>query len=803
MVKNLLGLILIQLCTLGIYAQEVTVKDFISGENLEAVTFNANQPKISAVTNQTGIADLTGFKDARKIYIRMLGYETLTMSYNQIEQHGFILFLTPENTSLNEVVLSASKWQETKKSVPNSIITFKPKDIILANPQTTADLLTNTGKVFMQKSQLGGGSPMIRGFATNRVLINVDGIRMNNAIFRSGNVQNVISIDPNSVQNTEVILGPGTVIYGSDAIGGVMNFYTLEPEFTTDKSQYYFGNVLSRWSSANNEKTLHFDLNVSSKKWAFVTSASFSDFEDLRMGNHGPEAYTRPDYVLTTDGVDQTVINNNPEMQVASGYNQLNFIQKVAYKPNAFWNFTYAFHYSATSDFNRYDQLLRRRNGNLRFAEWYYGPQEWTMHHLKINYTNGNKWFDRAQFNAGFQQFEESRHTRNFNGLTRTSNVENVDAYSVNVDFIKRWGLKNRISYGLEYILNHVNSVGFQRNIETQEQVNSPSRYPDGSKWQSLAAYLQYENKLSDKFTFQSGIRFNQIGLEAVFDQTFVNYPFDETKINTSALTGSIGFTYVAAKNTALFFNAGTAFRSPNIDDVGKIYESTPGNLVVPNPNLEYEYAYNAEIGVQQKIGKSISVDVTGFYTHVIDALVRRSFTLNGESTIEFQGEISNIQAIQNAAKANVYGIQAGLNVELLPYLHWKTNANWTKGEEELDNGDTAPLRHAAPFFGDTRLCLRTSKWTTDLFLVYNSKIKAEDLAPSEVEKDYLYAADANGNPYVPSWYTLNLKTVYKLNETWSFSGGIENITDQRYRPYSSGITAPGRNFILAVRTAF
>jgi hemoglobin/transferrin/lactoferrin receptor protein len=87
--------------------------------------------------------------------------------------------------------------------------------------------------------------------------------------------------------------------------------------------------------------------------------------------------------------------------------------------------------------------------------------------------------------------------------------------------------------------------------------------------------------------------------------------------------------------------------------------------------------------------------------------------------------------------------------------------------------------------------------------LVYNSQIEAEDLAPSEVEKDYLYATDANGNPYVPSWYTLNLKSVFKLNETWSFSGGIENITDQRYRPYSSGITAPGRNFILAVRTAF
>lgn len=802
MFKNLLGLIVIQFFSFGLFAQEVTVKDEVSGESLEAVTFNSNQPKLSTVTNQSGIANLTEFKYAKKIYIRMLGYETQTLSYNQIERQGFKLYLTPENTSLNEVVLSASKWEETKKSIPNSIVTFKPKDIILANPQTTADLLTNTGKVFVQKSQLGGGSPMIRGFATNRVLINVDGIRMNNAIFRSGNVQNVISIDANSIQNTEVILGPGTVIYGSDAIGGVMNFYTFEPKFSPE-GQNYFGNVMSRWSSANNEKTLHFDLNVSSKKWAFVTSASFSDFEDLRMGNHGPDAYTRPDYVQTINGLDEIVINDNREMQVASGYNQINFIQKIAFKPNDFWNFTYAFHYSTTSDFNRYDQLLRRRNGNLRFAEWYYGPQEWTMHHLKINYTKGNKWFDRAQFNAGFQQFEESRHNRNFNGLTRNTNIENVDAYSGNVDFIKKFGSKNRISYGLEYILNNVNSIGFQKNIETQETENAPSRYPDGSKWKSMAAYLQYENKLTDKFTFQSGVRFNQIWLDASFDKTFVDYPFDETKINTSAFTGSVGFTYLAAKNTALFFNAGTAFRSPNVDDVGKIYESTPGNLVVPNPNLEYEYAYNAEIGIQQKIGKSISFDITGFYTHVIDALVRRNFTLNGESTIEFQGEVSNIQAIQNAAKANVYGIQAGLNVELLPYLHWKTNANWTKGEEELDNGETAPLRHAAPFFGDTRLSLKTNKWTTDLFVVYNSKIKAEDLAPSEVEKDYLYAVDTNGNPYVPSWYTLNLKSVYKLNETWSFSGGIENITDQRYRPYSSGITAAGRNFILAVRTAF
>ncbi len=208
------------------------------------------------------------------------------------------------------------------------------------------------------------------------------------------------------------------------------------------------------------------------------------------------------------------------------------------------------------------------------------------------------------------------------------------------------------------------------------------------------------------------------------------------------------------------------------------------------------------------RLGLVIDLDVcvgchATFYTYVVDALVRRNFQFNGEDTLEFQGEMSQVQAIQNAANARVYGFQAGINIDLLPTLQWKSNLNWTKGEEELDNGERAPLRHAAPFFADTRLTLKSKHWTHELVTFFNSKIKFKDLAPSEIEKEYLYTTDSNGNPYVPSWYTLNYKSVFKLNSSWTFSGGIENITDIRYRPYSSGITAPGRNFILAVKTSF
>ena len=125
---------------------------------------------------------------------------------------------------------------------------------------------------------------MIRGFATNRLLLSVDGVRMNNAIFRGGNIQNVISIDPFTIKSTEVIFGPGSVIYGSDAIGGVMNFYTNNPQFSKTDSLEVFGKSNYRYSSANNENTVHVDFNLGKREWAFLSSLTYNNFGDLKMG---------------------------------------------------------------------------------------------------------------------------------------------------------------------------------------------------------------------------------------------------------------------------------------------------------------------------------------------------------------------------------------------------------------------------------------------------------------------------------------------------------------------------------------
>lgn len=706
-------------------------------------------------------------------------------------------------TELDEVVVSANRWKQNSKDIPQKITVITSQKVALQNPQTAADLLTISGKVFMQKSQQGGGSPMIRGFATNRLLYAVDGIRMNTAIFRGGNIQNVISLDAFATEKVEVLFGTNSVMYGSDAIGGVMSFQTLTPQFSSKENAFISGSAVTRYSSANNEKTGHFDVNIGWKKWASITSISSNDFGDLRMGSHGPKEYLRPFYVQRQNGVDVVITNDNPLVQKPTAYSQINLMQKVRFQPNENWDFQYGLHFSETSSYSRYDRHIRYNNAGLpRYGEFYYGPQKWIMNNLNVTHQSKSKLFDELSLRLAHQFFEESRVSRNINNPNREVRTEKVNAYSFNTDFTKSTSTKNKIFYGFEYVLNDVNSTGVNENIVDNTSQAGPARYPQAT-WQSIGIYLNDQYKISEKTLFQAGLRYNQFVLKADFDTTFYPFPFTEATLNNGSLTGSAGIVFRPTEKWVISSNVATAFRSPNVDDVGKVFDSEPGSVVIPNPDLEAEYAYNIDLNVAKLLGKNVKIDVSTYYTLLDNALVRRDFTLNGSSEIVYDGELSQVQAIQNAAKANVYGVQFGFDAKLPSGFRFSTDLNFQKGEEELDNGDKSPSRHAAPFFGISRVGYGTSKLDFELNVQFSDKVSFEDLAEEERGKTEIYATDSDGNPYSPSWYTLNLKSMYKLNQNFTLTAGLENITDQRYRPYSSGIVSPGKNFILALRAKF
>ena len=351
-------------------------------------------------------------------------------------------------------------------------------------------------------------------------------------------------------------------------------------------------------------------------------------------------------------------------------------------------------------------------------------------------------------------------------------------------------------------MLNDVNSTGIDEDIRTDTKVEGPSRYPN-STWQSIAVYLNDQYKFSDKFLIQAGIRYNKILLDATFDTNFYPFPFSEANLNNGAVTGSIGFVVHPQTDLTINGNLATAFRAPNVDDVGKVFDSEPGSVVIPNPNLKPEYAYNADLGLAKVFSEMFKLDVTGYYTILDDALVRRDFTLNGQDSIMYDGTQSQVQAIQNAATATVYGLQVGVEGKLSSGFGFSSKLNVQNGEEELDNGSTSSSRHAAPWFGVTRLSYDAPYLDIELYANYQGEKSFEDLSVEEQDKTEIYAANENGDPYSPSWYTLNFKANYQLTEILSVQAGLENITDQRYRPYSSGLSGPGRNYILSLTADF
>ncbi|MBV1923133.1 MAG: TonB-dependent receptor plug domain-containing protein, partial [Flavobacteriaceae bacterium] len=269
---RLLLLLLLVPC-LSVFSQNIQVVEKDSRTPIAGVAvYNTNKDK-SGITDFDGYVDISKFSENEEITFQHISHSLLMIIKSEIQLNGNIVTLGSDANTLEEIVLSVAKFEQSKKDIPQKINSITSEDITFRNPQTSADLLKSSGSVFIQKSQLGGGSPLIRGFSTNRLLIAVDGIRFNTAIFRGGNVQNVISIDPFSIERTEVVLGPGSVVYGSDAMGGVMNFYTKKPKFSFVEGVSFSGNATARYASASNEKTGHIDFNIGLKEWSFLTSA--------------------------------------------------------------------------------------------------------------------------------------------------------------------------------------------------------------------------------------------------------------------------------------------------------------------------------------------------------------------------------------------------------------------------------------------------------------------------------------------------------------------------------------------------
>ena len=784
-------------------------------QNLTIIDEN-NKPVIGAsifsdlsnyeTTDKNGNVSLDKFSRSDTLTIKQYGFKEEKLPKSKLKNTLILLY---DNELLDEVVISASKFSQKFREVPKKVTQINRSMIEFTNPMTSADLLERGGYVYIQKSQLGGGSPMIRGLSTNRLVLSVDGVRLNNAIFRSGNIHNVISISPMNIENTEVIMGSASVLYGSDAIGGVMNFYTKKAKLSNDSNPNILININSRYSSASNEKMYHIDFNYGLEKIAFLSSFSKSDFDDLTMGIHGPSDYLRPNYVTQNSaGDDVLVTNSKPRVQRNTGYSQTNFMQKILYEPNEDLSIDIGIHFSKTGNIPRYDRLIRtNENEGLYYSEWYYGPQEWLLINSQLTFIpKETKFYDELKFGSSFQRFSESRNSRRFSDSFLKSREEELDIFSLNLDFFKKISENSNITYGLEMIENKIGSFAKSINISDLSETPISTRYPDNSSLNSLGLYVNYKTKIIEDVFFQSGVRYSSTVLKSDLSQnnSYYDFMYENTTLENGAFVGGIGLSWVRNIYNNWKFNINTAFRSPNIDDLAKVFDSEPGSVVVPNPDLKPERSFGLEFGGYFRTKNNIELDFSSYVTYLYNSFIRDDFTLsNGVSEIIYDGELSQIQALQNSSKSFIYGIEFGINMFLNKNFRMKSQHNLIAGYELDDLPFGMPVRHIPPNYGNFHLIYNNGDFTIDTYLNYNSKISFNNLAESERAKPYMYALDENGNPYSPSWMTFNVRSKYSFSKMLNINFTVENITNKLYRPYSSGISAPGINFIFSFSYAY
>lgn len=706
---------------------------------------------------------------------------------------------------LEEFVISANKYEEKRSGISQTVEIITDKEIEFSNPQTSADMLEASGKVFVQKSQAGGGSPVLRGFEANRVLIVIDGVRMNNAIYRSGHLHDVITIDNMMLDRTEVLFGPASVIYGSDALGGVMHFITKQPQLGDTAQMNTKVNVGLRYSSANKENTAHLDVNLGYNKFALFSSITSNDFSDVRTGNVRPpfaKSFGKCNYyVLHIDGVDSLIRNSFPNIQRFTGYRQFDFMQKALFKPSEKFSQLLTFQYSNSSEVPRYDRLQQfQPNGDPMFAQWHYGPQKRMLASLR-NTLKANGLFDEMNVILAWQNVHQQRITRRYRKSLLRDQLEKVTVLSVNADFKKGVGEKHKIYYGVEGNINDVQSTAKATDIFTNVETFAVTRYPDGgSSMTTAAAYLSHSYQISEKYILSEGVRFNYVNLKSSWkDTSLFPFPFSSAEQKNNAWNGNVGFVAMPGHGWRFTLVGATGFRAPNVDDMGKVNESTPGKLIVPNPLLKPELAYSAEGGISKTIDKRINMEAVYFYTLLRNAIVVRDDKFNGADSVLYDGVMSKVQSAQNADEAYIQGVTGNFTATFSENFSLKSSFTFTHGRYKDTLNDTiVPLDHIPPVYGLVVLSYFKGKFEGEFSVRYNGWKRLEDYSPSG--EDNLHKATDYG---IPGWYTLNIKTAFRSNKYMKIIVGLDNILDMHYRTFASGVSAPGRNLIFAIRANF
>ena len=785
--------------------QKITfVNEFGNAIKSKKVIFQNQFRKDTFTTNRKGDILLKSLNNYDTISINFAG-KTYIQSQLELSKKNFLFQISNnKNQPLPVFVTSTSSSTQLPtgmKELNHQVV--KSNEILNSNASTGAELLTLVDGVTIQKTSFGGGSPIIRGFEANRVLLMVDGVRMNNAIYRGGHLQNSITIDPFILESCDVIFGPSAVSYGSDAIGGVIHYKTKDPNLlNTNDSSRYNGLYFTRFNSATNELSNHINLNLSSENLASLTSVTYKKFGDVSMGEnrvHGFQNWGTHDFYTEYNNFQDTMITNpNPTIQRGVGYNQIDLTNKILFKLNATSKLIINSQFSSSSNIQRLDQLNNLTLNNLpEYAQWNYGPQKRLLNSIAFSSSHPSILFDDIRAVFSHQNIEESRVTRRFNSFFQKKFVEKVNVLGSNIQFSKSMGANSRLDYGTEIYYNTVDSRAYELNIKDSSTSSINSRYPNGGSTTFFPAIYGSYNLKKNKLSLIGGIRYTWNQASAIFNDTLLNFLSDDFEIKRHSLSVSISSYFYPNETTKMFLDLSTGFRAPNIDDLGKVFIKDQF-VTIPNSQLVPEYAYNFSSGIGKKINFNniqFNFSSSSFLTILDNVISKQSLEINGSRTIYYDSNYYEILANQNSEIGIVYGISGSLSITFFKNLRVHSSICYTSGFLEKEE---IPMSHIPPLFGKLNLNYIFKKFEFQILNNFNGEKINKLFGPGNTDNPL----EASPMGY-PSWWVVNTQLGYQYRESLNLSLGLYNLLDVHFKTFASGISAPGRSLMVSAKLSF
>jgi len=654
-------------------------------------------------------------------------------------------------------IVGSSAGVETIDDTVPAILVDR-RELEVAIPQVLTDALRGVRDVAVQVTTPGQGSPFIRGLTGSGVLNLVDGMRLNNAIYRSAPTPYIALVEPRLVERIEIVRGPASVRHGSDAMGGVIQLHTRRPEF--EGSEWQVKSVVEGiFNSADLARGIRLELEGGNQEIALR-----GGFSGLETGN--------------LEGGGDT------GRQVPSAYSALGGDLSLEWNLASTRTLSLDIQYAEQPKSPRYDEMSTGFDqSHPSSSEFYYEPLDRLFTHLALEEKDPTPFFDSLRLNIAFQRIRDDRRTRAYQSDIEVREQNSSELLGISAGAQKDWVGGFRLNWGFDAYLDWVSSARQENNLQTRTSASVPSRFPNGSRMDTYGAFADISVVLLPALTLDGGIRYSFIDTEIAATEHF---PQGRNQLND--VTGSIGLLFEPRVNTELIASFRRGFRAPNIFDLGTL-GPRPGNRYnEPTHALEPEVIYTTDIGFRH-LGEIAQTEIFFYYSYYdnkIESIDTQQKTPDGRDIVKSA----------NTREVKITGIEAFERVRLSEAVTMEFSFFWTWGEQSRIGGGFEPADRIPPLQGRLGFPWQASDrlWIEPFmrFSASQRRLSTRD------EKD------PRINPLgSPSWATFNIQGHYRWDDRMSFSAELRNLTNANYREHGSGIQAQGIGLAFSFRLTY